>query len=208
MHIIDWTNDFVTLFVATDPIGMVPIFLGLTVGMNELSRQQTALTASLISFAILALFVLGGKSVLNFMGISLDAFRAAGGILLFFIAFEMIFEKAPQRRAKTAEVAITRDHIRNIAAFPLAMPLIAGPGTLSVAILMASKHTSPGGIFMSLSMVALLMFLCYICMLAATPIERLIGDTGRSILSKLFGILLAAMSVQFAADGVRALLFS
>ncbi|KAA6206667.1 MAG: MarC family protein [Candidatus Tokpelaia sp.] len=208
MPITSWTNDFVALVVITDPIGLIPIFLGLTVGMTKTDRQQTALIAAIISFVIIAIFVLGGIEVLAAMGISLDAFRVAGGILLFYIAFEMIFEKTPERRAKTAEIAVSRDHIRNIAAFPLAMPLIAGPGTLSASILMATKHSGFSGLAMSLGIVAIAVIICYICMLLATPIERVIGDTGRSIVAKLFGILLAAMAVQFVANGLRALLFA
>jgi len=208
MTVTSWTNDFVALLVIIDPVGLVPIFLSLTIGMTKADRQQTALIASCISFAIIAVFVLGGTEVLAAMGISLDAFRVAGGILLFYIAFEMIFGKAPERRAKTAEIAVSRDHIRNIAAFPLAMPLIAGPGTLSASILMATKHSGFSGLLISMIIVAVAVFICYFFMLLATPIERLIGDTGRSIVAKLFGILLSAMAVQFVAGGLRALLFS
>jgi len=200
-----WLNAFITLLVILDPPGLIPIFLGLTVGMNRSERSQTALTASLISFGILTLFVLAGMQILAMLGISLGAFRIAGGILLFFIAFEMIFEKRMERKEKTIEVAITRDHIRNIAAFPLALPLIAGPGTISATILMSSKQRDLPGIMTTMLVVIGAISICYLFMRLTSPIERLIGDTGRSIVTRLFGVLLAALAVQFVADGVRTL---
>lgn len=208
MSVTNWINDFVAFLVITDPVGLLPVFLALTIGMNLAERAQTALIASLISFGLIVVFVLCGTGLLSALGISIDSFRVAGGILLFCIAFEMIFEKAPERRAKTAEIAVSRDHIHNIAAFPLAVPLIAGPGTLSASILMAGRHSGFSGQIMSLAIAALVLLICYIVMLLAVPIERLIGDTGRSIVAKLFGILLSAMAVQFVVDGLRALLFS
>lgn len=208
MSVSDWLHNFVTLFVITDAPGLIPIFLGLTIGMNEKDRQQTALIAAVLSFCIIALFMIGGTALLKAMDISLSAFRVAGGILLFFIAFEMIFGNRTERKKQTVKTAISRDHIRNIAAFPLAMPLIAGPGTLSAAILMTGKHHADfAGMSINILTAALVIAVCYVFMLLATPIEKLIGDTGRSILAKLFGILLSAMAVQFVADGLRALLF-
>jgi len=198
-------NSFITLLVILDPPGLIPVFLGLTVGMNQNERRQTALTASFISFGILVVFALAGISILATLGISLGAFRIAGGILLFFIAFEMIFEKRAERKEKTIEVAITRDHIRNIAAFPLAMPLIAGPGTISATILMASKHHNLHGTMATLLVAGGAIFICYLFMLLASPIEKIIGGTGRSIVTRLFGVLLAALAVQFVADGIRTL---
>jgi len=200
-----WLNAFITLLVILDPPGLIPIFLGLTVGMNRSERRQTALTTSFISFSILALFAFAGLQILAILGISLGAFRIAGGILLFFIAFEMIFEKRMERKEKTVEIAITRDHIRNIAAFPLAMPLIAGPGTISATILMASHHHDLRGIITTLFVVIGAILICYLFMRLASPIEKLIGDTGRSIVTRLFGVLLAALAIQFVADGVRTL---
>lgn len=175
--------------------------------MNRDEKHQTALTVSLISFGILVVFAVAGLQILATLGISLGAFRIAGGILLFFIAFEMIFEKRMERKEKTIEVAITRDHIRNIAAFPLVLPLIAGPGTISATILMAYRHYSWNSVLTALLVVTGAVAVCYFFMRLATPIEKLIGRTGRSIATRLSGVLLAALAVQFVADGLRAFFF-
>ncbi|RCL01963.1 MAG: multiple antibiotic resistance protein [Candidatus Tokpelaia sp. JSC188] len=199
-------NTFITLLVVIDPPGIIPVFLVLTVGMNQNEQRQTALTASCISFSILIVFAFAGMSILTTLGISLGAFRIAGGILLFFIAFEMIFEQRAERKEKTVETAITRDHIRNIAAFPLAIPLIAGPGTISATILMASKHHGLDGVIATLLVAAGAILTCYFFMMLASPVEKIIGNTGRSIVTRLFGVLLAALAVQFVSDGIRTLL--
>src|SRR6186997_3385863 len=120
----------VTLLVTLDPPALAPIFVSLTRGMNAAERRRVAVRASLIAFGILAFFGLGGEVLLRLLGVGLPAFRIAGGLLLFWIAFEMVFERSSDRKLHTAEVAITQDHIRNVAAFPLAMPLMAGPGAI------------------------------------------------------------------------------
>lgn len=195
-------NALITLLVTIDPPGLVPIFLSLTDGMSRAERRSTAVTASIIAFFILIAFALAGAAILNGLGISLGAFQIAGGILLFAIAFEMIFEKRSERKEKSAKTAITKDHIRNIAAFPLALPMIAGPGSISATILMASKN--PGFIGSIASTVVILgaMIACYAFMMLAHPIDRFLGDTGRTIVTRLFGVLLAALAVQFVANGI------
>ncbi|HCJ72925.1 MAG TPA: MarC family transcriptional regulator, partial [Agrobacterium sp.] len=120
-------NALTTLLVTLDPPGLAPVFLALTAGMTRDQRSQVALRGSIIAFGILAVFALFGLAILNLLGISLGAFRIAGGLLLFWIAFEMIFEKRQERKEKTSEIAITKDHLHNLAVFPLALPLIAGP---------------------------------------------------------------------------------
>src|SRR5690606_36166021 len=123
-------NAFVTLLVTIDPPGLAPLFLALTGGMNRAERFQVSLRASTIGFVVLAVFAVAGAAILSMFGITLPAFRVAGGLLLFWIAFEMIFERRQERKNRSADKAITIDHIRNIAAFPLAIPLIAGPGAI------------------------------------------------------------------------------
>ena len=129
----------VTLLVAVDPVGLAPIFLSLTRGMTAGERRRVAVRAALIAFGILAFFGLGGEILLRLLGIGLPAFRIAGGLLLFWIGFEMVFERRNDRKQHTAEVAITTDHIRNVAAFPLAIPLMAGPGAITAMILLAGR---------------------------------------------------------------------
>src|SRR5690606_22244583 len=138
-------NAFVTILVTIDPPGLAPLFLALTPGMDRKQRMQVASRATIIGFGILTLFAVAGVVILSVFGITLPAFRVAGGLLLFFIAFEMIFERRTERKEKSAETAITKDHIRNIAAFPLAIPLMAGPGAISATVLLSGSFTGASG---------------------------------------------------------------
>ncbi len=199
-------NAFVTLLVTIDPPGLAPLFLAVTRNMNRAQRKQVSVRASVIGFALLALFAVAGSAILSVFGITLAAFRVAGGFLLFFIAFEMVFEKRNDRKEKISDVAITRDHIHNIAAFPLAIPLIAGPGAISATVLLSSSFQG----FAAQAALVGIIFLClavtYLVFLLAERIDRILGETGRSILTRLLGVILAALAVQFVADGVMALI--
>ena len=197
----------VTLLVTVDPVGLAPIFLSLTPGMTRSERRKVAVRAALIAFGILAFFGLGGEALLRLLGVGLPAFRIAGGLLLFWIAFEMVFERRNDRKQQTAEVAITMDHIRNIAAFPLAIPLMAGPGAITAMILLAGRaDRDPVILALLLGLVAAVMLACLVVFAAAEPIARLLGITGRVVLTRLLGVILAALAVQFVIDGGRALL--
>lgn len=200
-----FTTALVTLLVTLDPPGLAPIFLSVTRGMSAPERRQVSFRACLIAFCILAFFGLGGDVLLRLLGISLPAFRIAGGLLLFWIAFEMIFEFRTARKSRTAETAITEDHIRNVAAFPLAIPLMAGPGAITAMILLAGRA---GNDLISLGIligtVAMVLGSCLAVFLAAQPISRALGVTGNIVLTRLLGVILAAMAVQFVIDGVRA----
>jgi multiple antibiotic resistance protein len=152
------------------------------------------------------LFALAGTAILSVFGITLPAFRVAGGLLLFFISFEMIFEQRQDRKEKSAAVAITKDMIHNIAAFPLAIPLIAGPGAISATVLLSGSFR---GWPAQLALVAIILFcLCiaWLVFILAERIDRFLGQTGRSILTRLLGVILAALAVQFVADGIKALI--
>ncbi|MCX8997644.1 MarC family protein [Rhizobiaceae bacterium BDR2-2] len=196
-------NALTTLLVTIDPPGLAPIFLGLTQGMTRLQRKQVALRGSLIAFFILALFALTGSGILSLLGISMGAFRIAGGLLLFWISFEMIFEKRQERKEKTSEAAITRDHLHNIAVFPLALPLIAGPGAISATILLAGSMPGAWGRTQLILVIAFCLALMYAVLVVAERLDRFLGVTGRAILTRLLGVLLAALSVQFVVDGVK-----
>lgn len=196
-------NAFTTLLVTLDPPGLAPVFLGLTVGMTRLQRQQVAIRGSLIAFAILAVFALLGASLLGSLGISMGAFRIAGGLLLFWIAFEMVFERRQERKEKTSQVAITIDHIHNIAVFPLALPLIAGPGAISATVLLAGTLAGPWDRALLIGVLALNMALVLAMLLIAERLDRFLGVTGRAILTRLLGVILAALSVQFVVDGIK-----
>lgn len=198
-------NAFVTLLVTIDPPGLAPLFLALTRGMTSSERRQVGLRGSIIGFGILALFAVVGAGILSVLGITLPAFRVAGGLLLFFIAFEMVFEKRNDRKEKTADTAITRDHIHNIAAFPLAIPLIAGPGAISATVLLSGSYPTVAGQVALLAIILVAVALTWAVFLLAEPVDRVLGQTGRSILTRLLGVILAALAVQFVADGIKAL---
>lgn len=195
----------VTLLVTLDPPGLAPIFLSVTRGMDEGQRRVVAIRASIIAFCLLAFFAIVGDALLRILGISLPAFRIAGGLLLFWIAFEMVFERRNERKQNTAEVAITKDHIQNVAAFPLAIPLMAGPGALTATMLLAGRaNGDPFQLALLIGIAALVIASCTVAFFLATPISRMLGITGNVVLTRLLGVILAAMAVQFVVDGVRA----
>lgn len=195
----------VTLMVTLDPPGLAPIFLSVTRGMDDAQRRVVAIRASVIAFALLAFFAVAGDALLRVLGVSLPAFRIAGGLLLFWIAFEMVFERRNERKQNTAEVAITKDHIQNVAAFPLAIPLMAGPGALTATMLLAGRA---GGDLVQLGLLVgiagVVVLACTLTFFLATPISRMLGVTGNVVLTRLLGVILAAMAVQFVVDGVKA----
>lgn len=199
-------NAFVTILVTIEPPGLAPLFLVLTRGMNRTERGQVALRASIIGFFVLALFAIAGAVILSMFGITLPAFRVAGGLLLFYIAFEMIFERRQDRKEKSADVAITRDHIQNIAAFPLAIPLIAGPGAISATVLLSSSFPTLAGQAALVGIILASIAITYVTLLLADRVDGFLGQTGRSILTRLLGVILAALAVQFVADGIKALM--
>lgn len=173
--------------------------------MNRKERASVAVRSSMIAFVVLILFSLFGIAILQLFGITVPAFRVAGGLLLFYIAFEMVFEKRQQRREQSTQTAITKDMIRNISAFPLAIPLIAGPGTISAAILLADRYDTVAGRLMLTPALLAAIAVTWATFLIAERLDVLLGETGRSVLTRLLGMLLAALAVQFVADGIKAL---
>lgn len=218
----------VTLFVTIDPIGLVPIVAALTVGASPAETRAMALRGVLIAGGIIVAFIFLGSAILDALGIGLPAFRIAGGILLFWIAFEMVFETRTDR-AFGADAAphptpavIKAPHapskpvpLSTFAAVPLAIPLIAGPGTLTAALLLSAPTTvapdpaipvSAIGQLTTLLATAIVLTLTY-CAIATAPwIKRALGETGCIVLARLLGVVLAALSVQFVIDGVVAIL--
>ncbi len=193
---------FTTLIVVLDPIGLIPIYLSLTAGLTLAQRRLTALWAIGLAALIMIGSALFGQQLLHHLGISLAAFRIAGGLLLFYTAFEMVFDTRQQRRRSAAIDVEQQEPAHTIAAFPLAVPLLAGPGAITACILLSARaaDTVSGTVVLVGSIIAacamsLAMFL------AAEPIDRLLGTTGKIVLTRLFGVLLAALAVQFVADG-------
>ncbi|MEM5585200.1 MULTISPECIES: MarC family protein [unclassified Roseibium] len=204
-----YINAFATLFVTIDPVGLAPMFLAVTAGMSRTDRRKVAIRATATAAAILLVFYASGQTVLNVLGISVTAFRVSGGILLFLIAIEMIFGKRQERKAETAEKAVEsadthHSTLNELAIFPLAIPLIAGPAAISAIILLSGEapdtlaYAGLGGV------IAVILISCLGAFLLADKIERLLGDTAQLVITRLLGVLLAALSVQFVADGVLA----
>ena len=199
-------NAVVTLLVTIDPPGLAPLFLAVTGGMDSAQRKSVAMRSALIGFSILLVFVIAGSGILTLFGITLPAFRVAGGLLLFWIAFEMIFEKRQERHEETAQRAITIDHVRSVAVFPLAIPLIAGPGAISASILLSNDFAGPLERAVLIGIIGAIILLVYVVFLVAERVDKLLGETGRSVLTRLLGVILSALAVQFVADGVKALI--
>ncbi len=197
------TTALVTLLVVMDPPGLAPIFLGLTRGIGPTERQGIASQASLIAFAVMAGAALIGNWLLHTLGIGLPAFRIAGGLLLFAIAFEQVFEKRHQRKAHQAE---GRDPAEGLAAFPLAIPLMAGPGAITACVLLAGRTGGdPRRMALLFLIIGLSVASCYLAFRAAPLLEKMVGDKGQIVFARLLGVLLAALAVQYVVNGILAL---
>ena len=197
-------NALVTLLVTVDPLGLAPVFVVLTTGMAGSARRQTAIRATMVAAGVLVAFALIGEPLIGFLGISLPAFKISGGLLLFAIAFEMIFGLRMERKTSAAQNVANRDETSHVAVFPLAIPLISGPGAISATILLASRAPSALATVMLLVTILLVIGACLAIFMVANRAERLLGETGRIVVSRLLGLLLAALSVQFVADGIMA----
>jgi len=194
-----------TLFVVVDPVGLTPTFLAVTHGLPRRARVSVAVRASVLAGAILIGAALIGDWLLTTLAISLAAFRIAGGLLLFSIASEMVLGVRIRREGQAAEQAV-EEHVRNIAAFPLAIPLMAGPGAITATVLLAGR--AEGDVLLIGALIAVVVFVAASCLAAfrfAARIGRYMGITGNIVLSRLLGVLLAALAVQYVVDGIRSI---
>jgi multiple antibiotic resistance protein len=194
-------TSFVTLFVIIDPIGLTPMFVALTQGMSPKQRRAIAIRATLVSAGILAAFAVFGEALLGFIGISMAAFKIAGGILLLLTALDMLFERRSKRREDTADDE--DEDFDDPSVFPLAIPLIAGPGSIATVILLAGTTPGYAGLGLSLAVMLLVLVVTFIFFQAASPLERMLGKTGINVVSRLLGMLLAALAVQFMLNGLK-----
>jgi multiple antibiotic resistance protein len=194
---------FVVFFVVVDPISLIPLFAGLTQGASPRFKKKMAGKSAVIALGISVLFALAGAKFLDIMGISLNSFRIAGGTLLFLIALDMVFARPSGSRSTTPEREETKKR-EDISVFPLAFPFIAGPGALATILLTAGEVGSKPVIFAGfLGVIALVEAICWILMLATPRLMKALGVTGASVMSRLSGVILAALAVQFIVDGVR-----
>ena len=192
-------TSFVTLFVIVDPIGLTPVFLALTQGMSPTRRRSVGLRACFTAAILLAVFAAFGEAVLGFVGISMAAFRVAGGALLFLTALDMLFERRTKRRQEQGG----EDDIEDPSVFPIAMPLIAGPGSIATMILLAGQRPGVEGFVMVITVMLAVLTVIVMMFLASGVFERLLGKTGINVITRLLGMLLAALSVQFILDGLK-----
>ncbi|WP_142084341.1 MarC family protein [Roseinatronobacter monicus] len=196
---------FVTLFVVIDPIGTAPLFLALTQGMDTAKRRAIGVRACIIAAILLALFGVAGEDFLRFIGISMPAFQIAGGILLFLTALDMLFDRRTQRRRDHADEGDGAP-ADDPSVFPLAMPLIAGPGAMaSMVLLIGDAGRTAQGVALVTAVMLVVILLVFLAFLSAGLIERLLRRTGTMVVTRLFGLLLAALSVQFVLNGATAI---
>jgi multiple antibiotic resistance protein len=195
-------STFVTLFVVIDPPGCAPIFASLTSGTSAVHRRAMAIRSVLTAALILLFFALLGEAFLRAMGIGMEAFRIAGGIMLFLIALEMVFEKRTERRENRAAEVKERAP-EDISIFPMAIPMIAGPGSIATVMLLTSRRANVFEIGVVLGALATILAITLLSLLAAGPLMRLVGARVEAMVTRLLGVILAALAAQFVIDGVR-----
>ncbi|MCB2015185.1 MAG: MarC family protein [Sphingobium sp.] len=195
---------FITLFVVIDPPGCAPIYASITSDASARQRRSMAIRAVAISAIILLIFALYGKQLLGVLGINLDSFRIAGGIMLFMIALDMVFEKRTQRREDRAQKIIETPEIEDVSVFPMAMPMIAGPGSIATVMLLMARADGFEERAVVLGAVGVNLVLMLIALVAAGPIMAVLGQKIEAVITRLLGVLLAALAVQFVIDGIRA----
>jgi len=192
------------MFVAIDPISLVPIFAGLTSGLNKTQVRSIYLRASFVSLLVLSLFWLFGNAILDVMNISMDSFRIIGGLFLIVIAFQMVFEQRQTRRQNTADTAIDDETIQSIAIFPLSIPLIAGPGAMATSLLLSKEsYISVTDAVVSYLPILVVMFIAFIAMWLSSKLASRLGPTIITVVQKIFGLLLGALAIEFVIEGIR-----
>ncbi|SMF67185.1 MarC family protein [Allosphingosinicella indica] len=199
-----FVSAFVTLLVIIDPPGCAPIFATLTKGAEASHRRAMAYRSVLIATGILLFFGLFGEDLLRALGISLDAFRIAGGIMLFLIALEMVFEKRQERRENRANEVNATPEIEDISVFPMAIPMIAGPGSISALMLLMARTEGLNASLVVLGALAAVLIVTLIALLAAGPLLRLLGHKVEAMITRILGVILAALATQFIIDGIAA----
>jgi multiple antibiotic resistance protein len=197
-----FVSAFLTFFVVIDPPGCAPIYAGLTKGVAAPHRRAMAVRAVLYAALILLVFALFGEDLLRGLGISLSSFRIAGGIMLFLIALEMVFERRTQRREDRA-AQVAADEVEDVSVFPMAMPMIAGPGSIASVMLLMARNDGIERSLVILAALGAILLLTLAALLAAGPIMRFLGARIEAVITRLLGVLLAALAVQFVIDGLQ-----
>ncbi len=196
-------NTFVVLFIVIDPVGLAPMFLGLTRGGTAAYQRKMAIRGTALASGMLLVFFFFGDVLLAALGIGLPAFRIAGGALLFLLAIDMVFARQSGLRSTTTREQREAEHKEDISVFPLAFPLIAGPGALTTVLLMSSSWKEPVVFAGMLAVLLLVLGMTLLSLLWAGVLLRFLGETGTNVISRLFGLVLAALAVQYILDGLR-----
>lgn len=197
-----FVSSLITFFVVIDPPGCAPIFAGLTAGASAAARRAMAVRAVGVAAAILLVFALFGEALLRGLGIDLASFRIAGGIMLFLIALEMVFERRTQKREDRA-AKVASEHVEDVSIFPMAMPMIAGPGSIATVMLLSARQHGLAAHLVVLGAMVTILLLTLLALLAAGPMMRLLGARIEAVITRLLGVLLGALAVQFVIDGVQ-----
>jgi multiple antibiotic resistance protein len=195
---------FVTFFVVIDPPGCAPIFSSLTAGTDAAHRRAMAIRSVLVASGILLVFAVFGEDLLGALGISLDAFRVAGGIMLFLIALDMVFEKRTERRESRAQDVKAHPEHEDISIFPMAIPMIAGPGSIASVMLLMAKSNGLTESLIVLGALGAMLALTLISLLLAGPLMKLLGYRVEAMITRILGVVLAALAAQFVIDGIKA----
>jgi multiple antibiotic resistance protein len=198
-----YLSALVTFFVVIDPPGCAPIYAGLTHGATPAHRRSMAIRAVVVAAIILFVFAAVGEAMLKALGVSLSAFRIAGGIMLFLIALEMVFEKRTERREDRAAKIAQSPEVEDVSIFPMAMPMIAGPGSIASVMLMMSRNHGFEKVSVVIAALATILALTLVALLAAGPLMRLLGARIEAVITRILGVLLGALAVQFVIDGIR-----
>ena len=199
---------FVTLFLVIDPPGCAPIYAGLVSGASQRQALTMALRACLIATLILIVFALFGEDLLGALHIELNSFRIAGGIMLFVIALDMVFEKRTQRREDRADKIKATPEVEDVSVFPMAMPMIAGPGSIATIMLLTQRAQGTTETLVVLAALGAVMLLTLAALAAAGPLMKLLGTRVEAVITRLLGVLLAALAAQYVIDGLKAVLTS
>ena len=194
---------FIPLFVVIDPPGCAPIYAGLTKGASARQARVMAIRATFIAGIILVGFALFGEQLLGALHIELDSFRIAGGFMLFMIALDMVFEKRTQRREERAEKVAATPEVEDVSVFPMAMPMLAGPGAIAAVMLLQNEAKGPEGSLVVLGALGAVLVLTMLALIAAGPLMRLFGDRVEAVITRLLGVLLAALAAQYVIDGLK-----
>ena len=194
---------FITLFVVLDPPGCAPIYAGLTAGATAAQRRTMAIRATVIAGAILLVFALFGENLLGALHIELDSFRIAGGLMLFLIALDMVFEQRTQRREQRAEQVKATAEVEDVSVFPMAMPMLAGPGAIASIMLLEGEAKGAEGTVILLAALLVVLVLTLLALLAAGPLMKLVGAKVEAVVTRVLGVLLGALAAQYVIDGLR-----